>query len=173
MSKSLYSGVNKVYFRSYLLLNIVASSAYIYISLTSLSFFTLLFSYSHYFSISQFIISLTLFPSLSLSVLFPSTSGKLIDWSKKIVKHLVKAFCLISVFIYFSFFAQHFHKKTFFDQVLDFSKKMSKCLQRLIEFYSSFVKTLFECYTFYLIEYFLSVSLLYFQENNYRQSITV
>jgi hypothetical protein len=27
MSKSLYSGVNKVYFRSYLLLNIVASSA--------------------------------------------------------------------------------------------------------------------------------------------------
>jgi len=29
MSKSLYSGVNKVYFRSYLLLNIVASSAYI------------------------------------------------------------------------------------------------------------------------------------------------
>jgi len=28
MSKSLYSGVNKVYFRSYLLLNIVASSAY-------------------------------------------------------------------------------------------------------------------------------------------------
>jgi len=30
MSKSLYSGVNKVYFRSYLLLNIVASSAYIH-----------------------------------------------------------------------------------------------------------------------------------------------
>jgi len=29
MSKSLYSGVNKVYFRSYLLLNIVASSAFI------------------------------------------------------------------------------------------------------------------------------------------------
>ncbi len=29
MNKSLYSGVNKVYFRSYLLLNIVASSAYI------------------------------------------------------------------------------------------------------------------------------------------------
>jgi len=29
MSKSLYSGVNKVYSRSYLLLNIVASSAYI------------------------------------------------------------------------------------------------------------------------------------------------
>jgi len=28
MSKSLYSGVNKVYIRSYLLLNIVASSAY-------------------------------------------------------------------------------------------------------------------------------------------------
>jgi len=28
MSKSLYSGVNKVYFRSYLLLNIVASSAH-------------------------------------------------------------------------------------------------------------------------------------------------
>jgi len=28
MSESLYSGVNKVYFRSYLLLNIVASSAY-------------------------------------------------------------------------------------------------------------------------------------------------
>ncbi len=33
MSKSLYSGVNKVYFRSYLLLNIVASSAYTYISI--------------------------------------------------------------------------------------------------------------------------------------------
>jgi len=30
MSRSLYSGVNKVYFRSYLLLNIVASSAYIF-----------------------------------------------------------------------------------------------------------------------------------------------
>jgi hypothetical protein len=30
MSKSLYSGVNKVYFRSYLLLNIVASSAYMF-----------------------------------------------------------------------------------------------------------------------------------------------
>jgi len=29
MSKSLYSRVNKVYFRSYLLFNIVASSAYI------------------------------------------------------------------------------------------------------------------------------------------------
>jgi hypothetical protein len=29
MSKSLCSGVNKVYFRSYLLLNIVASSAFI------------------------------------------------------------------------------------------------------------------------------------------------
>jgi len=36
MSKSLYSGVNKVYFRSYLLLNIVASSAYIFALLGSM-----------------------------------------------------------------------------------------------------------------------------------------
>jgi len=35
MSKSLYSGMNKVYFRSYLLLNIVASSAYMSIFRTN------------------------------------------------------------------------------------------------------------------------------------------
>jgi len=38
MSRSLYSGVNKVYFRSYLLFNIVASSAYIYKRILLLGF---------------------------------------------------------------------------------------------------------------------------------------
>jgi len=46
MSKSLYSRVNKVYFRSYLLFNIVASSAYmkneiagIFLTNTSIGYF--------------------------------------------------------------------------------------------------------------------------------------
>jgi len=40
MSKSLYSGVNKVYFRSHLLLNIVASSACIIMTLVKVQFIT-------------------------------------------------------------------------------------------------------------------------------------